>query len=176
MGTFVVRGYDARKAWEFDAERKKTIVENGTFHLYISEGSRGGRVLLNHFIDKKGQWKAFKSQPQAYESIKFPGQNEEIVSAKEMLTSALLSTQKYMESWQGFYLCCRKEKDEEGEVQLVFNVPSLCRSPKRLELRDYQSLLAMINIVRTLVRKEGLCTFNRNPLKVAYDYFERING
>ena len=177
MGTFVVRGYDARTSREEHLEKMKTVAEDNTRNLRVIEGKQNGTLFLNHYLDKG--WGVSKTHPDGFDGITFPGQNEELVSAKEMLTSAFLSAENYMKSLQGLYMCHRNDDVENVEdVQWLLVVPSLCRSPKRFELRDYQSLLAMINIVRTL-RGEGSYAFNRNPLKAAHDacyLLERMNG
>jgi len=179
MGTFVVRGYDARTSREEHLEKMKTVAEDNTRDLHLIEGWQNGNLFLDHCLDKG--WEIWKTHPDGLDGIKFPGQNEELVSAKEMLTSAFLSAEKYMESTQGlFYMSRFKGDDVENveDAQLLLVVPSLCLSPERFESRDYQSLLAMINIVRNL-RGEGSYAFNRNPLKAAHDacyLLERMNG
>jgi hypothetical protein len=177
MGTFVVRGYDARTSREEHLEEMKTVAEDNTRHFRVIEGKQNGTLFLNHCLDKG--WGVSKTHPDAFKNIEFPGQNEELVSAKEMLTSAFLSAEKYMESLQGLYMCLKGDGVENVEdAQWLLVIPSLCRSPKRFESREYQSLLALINIVRTL-RGEGSYAFNRNPLKDAHDacyLLERMNG
>jgi len=178
MGTFVVRGYDARTSREEHLEKMKTVAEDNTRNFRLIEGKQNGTIFLNHCFDKG--WGTWKTHPDGLDGIKFPGQNEELVSAKEMLTSAFLSAEKYMESLQGLYMCHCKRDDVENveDFQWLLVVPSLCLSPERFETRDYQSLLAMINIVRNL-RGEGSYAFNRNPLKAARDacyLLERMNG
>jgi len=178
MGTFVVRGYDARTSREEHLEKMKTVAEDNTRNFRLIEGKQNGTIFLNHCLDKG--WGILKTHPDGLDGIKFPGQNEELVSAKEMLTSAFLSAENYMESLQGLYICHCKRDDVENveDVQCLLVVPSLCLSPERFETRDYQSLLAMINIVRNL-RGEGSYAFNRNPLKAARDacyLLERMDG
>jgi len=172
LGTFVVRGFE-KISRENESNRAKIIVEDDTFHYWMSEGAHGGISFLKHFKDKG--WDVMKIHPDAFQNIEFLGQNDELVSAREMLTSGFRSARKYMQSWQGLYYCHRKNADGTVEVRWLLNIISLCRLG-HLELWllwDYRRLLAMINVVRFL-RGKRVYAFNSNPLKDALD--ERMNG
>ena len=172
LGTFVVRGFE-KISRENESNRAKIIVEDDTFHYWMCEGAHGGISFLKHFKDEG--WEVMKIHPDAFKNIEFLGQNDELVSAREMLTSGFRSTSKYMQSWQGLYYCHRKNTDGTVEVRWLLNIISLCRLG-HLELWllwDYRRLLAMINVVRFL-RGKNMYAFNSNPLKDALD--ERMNG
>ena len=172
LGTFVVRGFE-KISRENETNRAKIIVEDDTFHFWMSEGAHGGISFLKHFKD--AEWDIMKIHPDAFEKIEFLGQDEKLVSAKEMILSGFRSAKRYMQSWQGLYYCYRKNTNGEVEVRWLFNIISLCRLG-HLELWllwDYRRLLAMINVVRFL-RGKRVYAFNSNPLKDALD--ERMNG
>jgi len=172
LGTFVVRGFE-KISRENETNRAKIIVEDDTFHFWMSEGAHGGISFLKHFKD--AEWDIMKIHPDAFEKIEFLGQDEKLVSAKEMILSGFRSAKRYMQSWQGLYYCYRTNASGEVEVRWLFNIISLCRLG-HLELWllwDYRRLLAMINVVRFL-RGKRVYAFNSNPLKDALD--ERMNG
>ena len=172
LGTFVVRGFE-KISRENETNRAKIIVEDDTFHFWMSEGAHGGISFLKHFKD--AEWDIMKIHPDAFEKIEFLGQDEKLVSAKEMIVSGFRSAKRYMQSWQGLYYCYRTNASGEVEVRWLFNIISICRLG-HLELWllwDYRRLLAMINVVRFL-RGKRVYAFNSNPLKDALD--ERMNG
>ena len=172
LGTFVVRGFE-KISRENESNRAKIIVEDDTFHFWMSEGAHGGISFLKHFKD--AEWDIMKIHPDAFEKIEFLGQDEKLVSAREMIVSGFRSAKRYMQSWQGLYYCYRKNAKGEVEVRWLFNIISICRLG-HLELWllwDYRRLLAMINVVRFL-RGKRVYAFNSNPLKDALD--ERMNG
>ena len=169
-GTFSIRPYEEISK---TVERKHVDVLTAmeSFDFLMVEGAVAGLQLLTNYVNND-DWTVVKPHPYSFKDITFPNQESELVSATEFLGRAYSGNlQKYMNGWQGLYMCYRKN----GTVRWFLLLNSICRFDmvQKFLFEDYCIALALVNVICAL-RGSQVFAFNANY--AMHEHSKRYDG
>jgi len=173
-GTFSIRPYEEISK---TVERKHVdvLTEMGSFDFLMVEGAVAGLQLLTNYVNND-DWTVVKPHPYSFKDITFPNQESELVSATEFLGRAYGGNlQKYMNGWQGLYMCYRKNEKGQYTVRWFLLLNSICRFDmvQKFLFEDYCIALALVNVICAL-RGSQVFAFNANY--AMHEHSKRYDG
>jgi len=173
-GTFSIRPYEEISK---TVERKHVdvLTEMESFDFLMVEGAVAGLQLLTNYVNNDN-WTVVKPHPYSFKDITFPNQESELVSATEFLGRAYGGNlQKYMNGWQGLYMCYRKNEKGQYTVRWFLLLNSICRFDmvQKFLFEDYCIALALVNVICAL-RGSQVFAFNANY--AMHEHSKRYDG